>query len=56
MLTTGHKPSARDHVHPTFSEDGTRIQFQSAMLSEDDRSLNICVVHVPQEWLDRTYD
>jgi len=53
LLTTGHKASARDHVHPTFSEDGTRIQFQSAMLSEDNRSMNICVVRVPEAWLDR---
>ncbi|MEQ9823194.1 MAG: hypothetical protein ABQ298_02295 [Puniceicoccaceae bacterium] len=50
LLTTGHKVSAQDHVHPTFSRDGTRIQFQSAMLSEDDRSMNICVVHVPEDW------
>ncbi len=53
LLTTGHKPTARDHIHPTFSRDSTRIQFQSAMLSEDDRSLNICVVHVPDQWLER---
>ena len=56
LLTTGHKPSAADHPHPTFHPDGTRIQFQSAMLSEDDRSLNICVVPVPPDWLARTYD
>lgn len=53
LLTTGHKVSAQDHVHPTFSRDGTRIQFQSAMLSEDDRSMNICVVRVPESWLAR---
>lgn len=56
LLTTGHKTSAADHPHPTFHPDGTRIQFQSAMLSEDDRSMNICVVSVPQDWLNRTYD
>lgn len=56
LLTTGHKPSARDHVHPTFSMDGTRIQIQSAMLAEDDRALNICIVPVPEDWLNRTYD
>lgn len=55
MLTTGHKATARDHIHPTFSRDGTRIQFQSAMLSEDDRSMNICVVNVPDKWLKREY-
>ncbi|BET69156.1 hypothetical protein ASA1KI_40740 [Opitutales bacterium ASA1] len=56
LLTTGHKITAADHVHPTFHPDGTRIQIQSAMLSEDDRSMNICIVPVPQAWLDRTYD
>jgi len=53
MLTTGHKLTAADHVHPTFSPDGTRIQIQSAMLSEDNRSMNICIVPVPKDWLDR---
>lgn len=56
LLTAGHKATAQDHVHPTFSADGTRIQIQSAMLSEDDRSMNICIVPVPTEWLTRTYD
>jgi oligogalacturonide lyase len=51
LLTTGHKPTARDHVHPTFSPDGTKIEIQSAMLSDDDRSMNICVAHLPEEWL-----
>ncbi|MDQ8185723.1 hypothetical protein [Pelagicoccus sp. SDUM812002] len=55
LLTTGHKPSARDHVHPTFSPGGTKIQIQSAMLSEDDRSMNICVVYLPESLLDRDY-
>ena len=53
MLTTGHKTTAQDHIHPTFSRDSSRIQFQSAMLSEDNRSLNICVVRVPDAWLAR---
>ena len=56
LLTTGHKPTAADHPHPSFHPDGTRIQFQSAMLSADDRSLNICIVPVPKVWLERTYD
>ncbi len=56
LLTTGHKTSAADHPHPTFSPDNTKFQIQSAMLSEDDRSLNICIVPVPEEWLARTYD
>lgn len=55
LLSTGHKPTAADHPHPTFSRDSTRIQIQSAMLSEDNRSMNICIIPVPQAWLDRTY-
>lgn len=53
MLTTGHKATASDHPHPTFSPDGTKIQIQSAMLSEDNKSMNICIVPVPKEWLNR---
>ena len=53
LLTTGHKPTAGDHPHPTFKPDGTAIEIQSAMLSEDGRSLNICVIKMPQELLDR---
>jgi oligogalacturonide lyase len=53
MLTTGHKPTAADHPHPTFSPDGTRIEIQSAMLSADNKALNICVVPVPKAWLKR---
>lgn len=53
LLSGGHKSSAKDHVHPTFSPDGTKIQIQSAMLSEDDRSMNICIVPLPKEWLNR---
>lgn len=56
LLTAGHKDTAADHLHPTFHPDGTRISIQSAMLSEDNRSLNICVVPVPADWLARTYD
>ncbi len=55
LLTAGHKDTAADHIHPTFHPDGTRISIQSAMLSEDNRSLNICVVPVPKDWLARTY-
>ena len=53
LLTTGHKTTASDHPHPTFSPDGTKIQIQSAMLSEDNKTMNICIVHVPKEWLNR---
>ncbi|MEO6520118.1 MAG: hypothetical protein ABIN91_00445 [Mucilaginibacter sp.] len=55
LLTTGHKPTATDHIHPTFSPDGTRIEIQSAMLSADDHSMNICIVPVPESWLKRVY-
>ncbi len=53
LLTTGHKTTAADHPHPTFSPDGTRIEIQSAMLSEDNRSMNICIVPVPEKLLKR---
>jgi len=53
LLSAGHKRTADDHVHPTFSPDGTKIEIQSAMLSEDDQSLNICVVYLPGEWLEK---
>jgi oligogalacturonide lyase len=52
-LTAGHKTTAADHPHPTFSPDGTRIEIQSAMLSADNRTLNICIVPVPEAWLKR---
>jgi oligogalacturonide lyase len=48
LLTTGHKTTAADHPHPTFSADGTRIEIQSAMLSADGRTMNICIVPVPE--------
>jgi len=55
LLSAGHKATASDHPHPTFSPDGTRIEIQSAMLSENNRSMNICIIPVPQEWLKRKY-
>lgn len=55
LLSTGHKQTASDHPHPTMSPDGTKIQIQSAMLSEDNRSMNICIIPVPEEWLRRKY-
>jgi oligogalacturonide lyase len=55
LLSTGHKPTAADHPHPTFSADGTKIEIQSAMLSADNRAMNICVIPVPEDWLKRTY-
>lgn len=53
LLTAGHKITAQDHVHPTFKPDGTEIEIQSAMLSEDNRSMNICIVRLPQELIER---
>jgi oligogalacturonide lyase len=55
MLSTGHKPTAADHPHPTMSPDGTKIEIQSAMLSADGKSMNICIIPVPDEWLKRKY-
>ena len=55
MLSTGHKPTAADHPHPTMSPDGTKIQIQSAMLSADGKSMNICIIPVPADWLKRKY-
>ncbi|MRW88575.1 hypothetical protein GJ699_01090 [Duganella sp. FT80W] len=49
MLTTGHKTTAADHPHPTFNADGTKIEIQSAMLSEDGRTMNICIIPVPKD-------
>lgn len=56
LLSTGHKMTASDHPHPTFNADGTKIEIQSAMMSEDNRSMNICIIPVPEEWLKRKYD
>lgn len=50
LLSAGHKETAADHPHPTFSPDGKKIQIQSAMLSPDGRAMNICVIYVPEEW------
>jgi oligogalacturonide lyase len=55
LLSTGHKATANDHPHPTFSPDGTRIEIESAMLAEDGRSMDICIIPVPEEWLKREY-
>jgi oligogalacturonide lyase len=55
MLSTGHKTTAADHPHPTMSPDGTKIEIQSAMLSADGRSMNICIIPLPEDWLKRKY-
>jgi len=56
LLSGGHKETASDHPHPTFSSDGTKIEIESAMLSDDNRSMNICIIPVPEAWLKRKYD
>jgi oligogalacturonide lyase len=56
LLSSGHKETAADHPHPTFSPDGKKIEIQSAMLSKDGRSMNICIIPVPEAWLQRTYE
>ncbi len=56
LLSAGHKQTAADHPHPTMSPDGTKIEIQSAMLSADNRSMNICIIPVPESWLKRTYN
>ena len=56
LLSTGHKTTAADHPHPSFNADGTKIQIQSAMLAEDGRSMNICVIPVPESWLKRGFE
>ena len=55
LLSTGHKQTAADHPHPTFNADGTKIQIQSAMLSKDNRTMNICIIPIPDEWLKRKH-
>jgi oligogalacturonide lyase len=55
LLSTGHKETAADHPHPTFHPDGTRFQIQSAMLAADNRTMNICIIPVPEAWLARDH-
>lgn len=53
LVSAGHKRSANDHPHPTFKPDGTKLLIQSAMLAEDGKSMDLCLVPVPDEWLAR---
>jgi oligogalacturonide lyase len=55
LLSADHKRTAADHPHPTFNADSTRIQIQSAKLAADGRSMNICIIPVPEKLLNRTY-
>ena len=54
LLSAGHKDTARDHPHPTFSPDGQKVQIQSAMLSADGRAMNIVVIAIPPAWAAET--
>jgi len=54
-LLAGPQKQGADHIHPTFHPDGTRIEIQSALISKDNRSLNIAVVPIPKTFLHRTY-
>jgi oligogalacturonide lyase len=51
LLSAGHKTTAADHPHPSFSPDGTKILIQSAMLSDDGKSMNLCIIPIPDDWL-----
>ena len=55
-LSAGHRQSANDHPHPSFKEDGTRLVIQSAMMAEDRRSMDICLIPLPGDWLERPAD
>jgi oligogalacturonide lyase len=55
LLSAGHKATAADHPHPTFNADSREIEIQSAMLSADNRTMNICIIPVPEKWLNRRY-
>ena len=54
-LLAGSQKTGADHIHPTFNADGTKIEIQSALISKDNRSLNIAIVPVPKTWLKRSY-
>jgi oligogalacturonide lyase len=54
-LLAGPQHTGADHIHPTFNADGTKIEIESALISKDNRSLNICIVPLPKTWLNRTY-
>jgi oligogalacturonide lyase len=54
-LLAGPQKTGADHIHPTFNADNTKIEIESALISKDDRSLNICVVPLPTAFLNRAY-
>jgi len=54
-LLAGPQKVGTDHIHPTFNADSSKIEIESALISKDNRSLNICVVPLPKALLNRTY-
>src|SRR5471032_1297194 len=54
-LLAGPQKVGADHIHPTFNGDNTKIEIESALISKDNRSLNICVLPMPKSLLNRTY-
>ena len=54
-MLAGPQNVGADHIHPTFNAEGTKIEIQSALISKDQKSLNICVVPLPKSVLNRTY-
>jgi len=54
-LLAGPQKTGADHIHPTFNGDNTKIEIESALISKDNVSLNICVLPMPKSLLDRTY-
>jgi oligogalacturonide lyase len=55
LADMGHKTTAADHIHPTFSADGTKLEIESAMISPNGQSMNIVVVPMPRSWIARNY-
>jgi oligogalacturonide lyase len=54
-MLAGPQNVGADHIHPTFNAEGTKIEVQSALISKDQKSLNICIVPLPKSVLNRTY-
>jgi len=54
-LLIGPQHVGADHIHPTFNGDNTKIEIESALISKDNRALNICVVPLPKAFLSRDY-
>jgi len=50
-MLAGPQNVGADHIHPTFNAEGTKIEVQSALISKDQKSLNICIVPLPKSVL-----